>query len=194
MENDIRKWLNIINESDNIVKGPWGAKDTLSNTQSGYGNMIDITTGQKVKGPIDPSKLKPISLSSVFASNGFNVIKDMGYNFCEKPSYFSDLNNPEYQIPKQNIAAIERKLGHKLEIYQLEDILYPKCDRKGNCEYYPMFDVNFDEGGIEPDDITFIVEAIDDDPSGNRAFKAGEMFLCDRTGAKKYIRMWAKLV
>jgi len=192
MENDIRKWMNIIIES-NIIKGPWAPTDKPTNTQSGYGNLIDLT-GKQVKGPIDPSTLVPVSLSSVFASSGYNIIKDMGYNFCEKPSYFSDLNNPKYQIPKQNIAAIERKLGHKLEIYQLEDILYPKCDRRGVCEYYPMSDANFDEEGIEFDDITFIVEAIDDDPSGGRAYKAGDLFLCDRAGAKRYIRMWAKLV
>ena len=184
-----------------VTKGPWDAKRKPADAApAGYGNMIDMSTGQKVNKPIDPSNMTPVSLSSVFASSGYNVVKDMGYNFCEKPSYFSDLNDPKFQIPKQNIAAIQRKLGYNLETYYLEDILVPKCDRRGNCEYYPMSDadlVHNDEphnGGPGVRETTFIVKASEDDPSRHPAYKAGDMFLCDRTGARRYIRMWAKLV
>ena len=50
------------------------------------------------------------------------------------------------------------------------------------------------DGGPGVMETTFIVQAIEDDPSKHPAYKAGDMFLCDRTGARRYIRMWAKLV
>ena len=65
-----------------VTKGPWDAKGKPADAApAGYGNMIDMSTGQKVNKPIDPSNMTPVSLSSVFASSGYNVVKDMGYNF-----------------------------------------------------------------------------------------------------------------
>lgn len=189
-------------ESD-VIQGPWGTSSSTKSSPTpnvpidqmwqGYGRMID-RHGNPVTGPKDMSQMKPVSMRDAFGGDEYNAIIDMGYNFCEKPAYFADLDN-EYTIPMANIAAINRTIGRKLNTYYLEKILTPRKSRTRNGivdEYGPLADANFDLLQSPDEETIILVARNDDDVEGD--YETGDMFLANRTGASKYFRMWAKLV
>lgn len=168
---------------DKIIKGPWGDKK-IAKDGDGYGTMIDVDSGKKVSKPIDISKMKQISWSQAFGGTSeYNTIDEMGYELQEKPSYFDNIKSA---IPKGKLATIQRKLNRKLHTYALEDIIEP---HKG--VYYPQSDANWN--ALQEDEETFIVRA-SKDSTDIHGYRAGDMFLANRTGAISYIRMWAKVV
>jgi hypothetical protein len=172
--NDMRKFMNILKEGE-IVQGPWKQKIANDHMENA------------VKVP----------LRNLFGGSEYNIIRDMGFHFMEKPSYFSDLYSrsaEKYTISKGNIAAIERNIGRKLYKYSLEDILEGSSSRKG-IVYNILADTVFDAPySPSSDEETFIVIADDDDNASEFSYKAGDMFLCNKTGATSYIRMWMRIV
>ena len=172
----------IISEDDTVIKGPW--KDGPKADNQGYGTMHDMHTGEKVAGPRDMSKMKSIPARQVFGKPEYNTIMDMGYKFDEKPSEFSSIRS---EIPKENIAAIQRKIGRELKKYYLEDIIVPYKRNARN----PQNDVKWSKL-YNPNEETVIIEALEDE--GPYGYNTGDLFLGNRSGAKQYIRMWAKLV
>jgi hypothetical protein len=122
----------------------------------------------------------------------YSIIKHLGYNFCEKPSYFSDIDKPRYDIPINKIDFINHAIGRKLKTFYIEDVIAPIIIKR-NVSYTPTGTVDFEAAGIN--ESTFILEAYEDDKNKNYTeFKQGDRFLVNRFGASTYIRMWAKLV
>lgn len=126
----------------------------------------------------------------------------MQYKFCEKPSYFKDIDKPQFHIPKTDIPLINIALGRQLKTVFIEDVLEPagiikpggrlvhgKLTGGIGLFWGPMSAMDpFEQ--LEP---TTIMVAHDDD-QGNKEYKKGDMFLANKWGAKTYLRMWAKLV
>ena len=54
MNNDIRKWLNIIVEADNVIKGPWDNKTPIKNEPSTDAKIIQFPQKPKSEDPNDP--------------------------------------------------------------------------------------------------------------------------------------------
>lgn len=128
---------------------------------------------------------------SALGMSEYSIIKHLGYNFCEKPSYFNDIDKPRYHIPLNRIDLINHAIGRKLKTFYIEDVIEPLITKR-SVSYTPMRTVNFEAEGITEN--TFILEAYEDDPDKYPEYKQGDRFLVNRLGASTYIRMWAKLV
>ncbi len=154
----------------------------------------DIFEGDVIQGPWkQKSKVKPISqmkqipIHHVFGGSEYNQIRDVGFKFVEKPSYFGDIFD-EYSIPKTKLGQIQNVIGHKLTVYDMSDILQLDDGRR-------PFYVPLSKFKMKPAGETFIVRMTDEvNYIGDEAddFIDDEFyFLCNVTGAQSYIRMWA---
>ena len=157
--------MRIFEVDPKIVKGPW-KKDV--SPQAGL-NLHDLS-GNPVKKPVDVSNLEPVPLYKAFGGREYGNILDAGFNFTEKPSEFSDV---EAEINVRDLAKIQELIGRKLNSYQASEIL---------SRNFPLSDAKFPN--LKQDEETFIVWF----PQSNNRY------LVNRTGATKYIRMWARLV
>lgn len=157
--------INELIEGD-ILQGPWKEK---VKSQKGF-NLFDLQ-GNKIKKPIDTSKLKPVSLYKAFGGEEFILILDAGFKFDEKPSYFESIKN---EINVRDINQIQKLIGRRLNTYKANEIL--------TSTEYPQQDANFQN--LKQNEETFIVWFP----------RTKERFLANRTGAQSYIRMWARLI
>jgi len=169
--------INEITEGE-LIKGPWGDKK-IAKDSDGYGTMFDLETGEKVSKPVDTDDLEQMPLRKAFGGSEYNNIVEMGYEFNEKPSYFSSIRK---EIPKGKLGTVQRNIGRKIHVYTMNDILK---SHKG--VYYPQADANWN--ALKEDEETFIVRATRD----SLEYTAGDMFLANRTGASSYIRMWMRI-
>lgn len=156
---------------DEVVKGPWDPK----NVKPQAGMTFYDREGKKVQKPLDLSKLEKVPMYKAFGRPEYAAIRDAGFHFDEKPGYFDSIQS---EINVRDLKKIEGLIGGKINSYKAEDLLKKYKDG----EYYPQTDVNF--ANLQNDEETFIVWFPE----------TGERFLANRTGAQKYIRMWAKLV
>jgi len=172
-----------INEitDDKIIKGPWGDKK-IAKDGDGYGTMFDLETGKTVSKPIDTDSLEQIPLRKAFGSSEYNRIIEMGYEFDEKPSYFSTIKK---EIPRGKLGTVQKALGRKIHVYTMEDILEPH-----NKGYYPQVDANWNV--LHDNEETFIVR-VSKHSTDIHDYRAGDMFLANRSGASSYIRMWMRI-
>jgi len=170
----------ILNEG-NVIKGPWGDKK-IAKDSDGYGTMFDLETGEKVSKPVDTDDLEQMPLRKAFGGSEYNNIVEMGYEFNEKPSYFSSIRK---EISKGKLGTVQREIGRKIHMYAMEDILVPH-----NGMYYPQSTANWNV--LNDDEETFIVRATKNSPDIHD-YRAGDMFLANRTGASSYIRMWMRI-
>lgn len=157
---------------DTVVQGPW--KKTPP-AQPGL-NLRDLS-GKTVQKPVDISKMKKVPLYKAFGGPEYSSIRDAGFKFDEKPDYFESIKS---EINVRDLPKIEQLIGRKLNSYKAEDLL----DRYKDGSFYPQVPDTKFENLKDPDEETFIVWF----PETN------DRFLVNRTGATKYIRMWAHLV
>jgi len=166
-----------------VTQGPWTGQGV--GPQQGTGNMYNMTTGQKVTGPMDMSKAEKLDLADVFGGDEYSTIRKLGYTWFEKPGYFSDIKE-KTSIPRGEVARVERAIGRKLENVYMGDLIVPFKD--GN--YYPQADADFERYPEE----TVIVTVSKWDAEDSDEVRDGDIFLANRTGASKYYRMWMRVI
>jgi len=156
---------------DNIIQGPWNAK-------------------KPTKAAPKASQLgTQISLSSAFANPEYEALKEIGINYFEKPSGFDSLLNSEKHVRYDDVtrARIKKALGRTLNAYDIQDVLL-----RTRGFYYPQS--SFRDEPIEDTFIIHTEEDLNKSADGRIELPAGSAFLCNRTGAKSYIRMWLPIV
>lgn len=126
--------------------------------------------------PINTSKPTTVPLYKAFGQAEYVQMREAGFNFDEKPDYFDSIKS---EINVRDLPKISQLIGGKLNSYEAVNILTKYKDGK----FYPLLDAKF-ENLKNPEEETFIVWL----PESN------QRFLANRTGAKTYIRMWARLV
>tara|TARA_R110000823_G_scaffold101636_19_gene218404 strand:- start:1697 stop:2194 length:498 start_codon:yes stop_codon:yes gene_type:complete len=164
------RFKEIIKEGD-VVDGPWDK----SQGKEPAGTMHH-KDGSRVSKPVDMSKAKRISVADAFGGSEYNAIRALGHEFQEKPSEFDGIRKT---IDAKDIKGIEHELGGKLNTYQAKDII----GQYKRGAWHPQGDLL--KNTLEsPDEETFIVWF----PEHNKRY------LANRTGATKYVRMWAEIV
>jgi len=124
----------------------------------------------------DPPKGEKISLMQAFGSSELAALEKAGIHLIEKPSYWEDLNK-RHAVDELKLKRIENIIGHKLKEYEGWEI-YPTM-HDDDMPKHPQSSV-----AKMPKEDMFIVSFGD----------GSERYLCDRTGAKSYIRFWAKIL
>jgi hypothetical protein len=112
-----------------------------------------------------PANAERISLIDAFGSDAMVRLKDMGFRFTEKPSYWEGLRS----VPAWAMEALKDEL--RLKTYSMEEIFGTSAPRGPMARPSRM-----------PAEETFLVS------NGS-----GRLYLADRTGAETYIRMWARV-
>lgn len=122
-------------------------------------------------------KPEKISMLQAFGSHAMNVLHDAGINFVEKPDYWEDLDKPSgnykplHEVAFKKVEKELAKIDVKLKTYTSKELW-------GRDPKHPL------ESPKEmPSEQVFVVKLA----NGNR-------YLADKTGARTYIRMWAKIV
>lgn len=116
-------------------------------------------------------------LMSHFGSDEYNMLRDMGIYFYEKPTYWEEIKG-KYETTHAAIEKAEKEIGVPFKIYTQDKIFTGK---KSNSEdsidgAFPLSDADL------PKEPVFIVH-----------MKDGSMWLADGTQANSYIRMWARI-
>lgn len=131
--------------------------------------------GQKytVYDKLDEADMKRLSMAQAFGSNEYNIIKDEGFTFVEKPSYFQDLQrNP---ITNNDLRTIEYALeehGFDLNVYSDKQIFgFPISEEHSG----PQKSVHW-----KPEENVFLIQMT----------RSNNLYLVDKQGASKYIRFW----
>lgn len=182
LKKHMRAMLDLM-EAD-VTQGPWTGPGV--GPQQGTGNMYNMTTGKKITGPMDMSRAKKLELSDVFGGNEYSIIKNLGYKWVEKPGYFRDIKS---SIPRGELARVERAIGRKLEIIEMDEILSPAGYTRHDMDYFPQGDAFFERFPEE----TIIIE-VTSELDWSEEVNVGDMFLANRTGATKYYRIWMRIV
>ncbi len=131
------------------------------------GDVVSFNTGKKVTP-------EPISMRQAFGSEMANSVEDLGVRFAEKPSYWEDLegNGPyaDRAVDELGLQRLQKQLGYRLNTYTTIDIY-------GSEPRSPMSDVR-----NMPEESVFIIK-----------FRDGRRYLCNRDGARSYIRHWTAI-
>lgn len=136
------------------------------------GEVIQGNFGKKKEERAD--KGTKISALQAFGSHEMNILHDAGIHFLEKPDYWEDLDRKEdkYQpISEIIFKKVEKELakrGYKLVTLKAEDV-YGIEPKRPTSAYVK-----------KPQEQCYVLE-----------FSNGKRYLCDRTGANTYTRMWA---
>jgi len=129
------------------------------------GDVVSFQTGKKVTP-------EPISIRQAFGSEMANSVEDLGVRFAEKPSYWEDFEGSgayaDNAVDEVKLMGIQNKLGYRLNTYTTADIY-------GSDPKSPQSSVK-----NMPEESVFIVK-----------FSNGKRYLCNKDGARTYIRNWA---
>lgn len=128
------------------------------------------TTGKTTK------DLAPVSASSAFTNDGYNILRSLGFVFLEKPDTLSYVRNTRKidQVSMKKIERVFKEYGLKLNEYDSEKI-YGENITSDEMLKSTMKSVKW-----KPEEDIFIV----------KFSKTGNRFLVDGSGAKTYIRFW----
>ncbi|RLA05143.1 MAG: hypothetical protein DRQ47_01900 [Gammaproteobacteria bacterium] len=119
------------------------------------------------------TSIQPLSMAKAFGSEEYNIIADAGYEFIEKPSYFSNLRRKAISIlDLQKIKNALKAEGYKLKIYGDEAIFGYSIDEE---EDNPQMSVVW-----KPEESVFLISMS----------ATANLYLVDQQGASKYIRFW----
>jgi hypothetical protein len=154
---------------------PNGSRVRISTTSSveGARQLVKHYNGEKTD--VD---IKPVSPMRAFGSAELADLSDAGISLAEKPDYWESLEpessmGKKYAIDQLKLKRIEKIVGYKPEEYDSAHIFgYSGKPRGTSVKVKTM-----------PEEQLFIVK-----------FNDGSRYLADRTGAKTYIRFWAKIV
>lgn len=122
---------------------------------------------------LNEADMQKISMAQAFGSNEYNIIKDLGFKFVEKPSYFQDLwRNPISSGDLYNIELALEQEGYELKEYSDKQIFgYPISEEHSG----PQKSVRW-----KPEENVFVIHMS----------RTGNTYLVDKQGASSYIRFW----
>lgn len=170
---------------DNVIQGPWKKKEE------------------------EPKRIK-IPLHRAFGGPEYADLVDAGVGFIEKPGSFSYVDrggsDGDRFVHIKDLKGIEQMIGRKLESYNAYDILdfRPIKTPRGHIRgWYDNPEVDADFSKLKQNEETFILWF----PSGETELEKwhtarnrisdvpqNKRYLVNRTGGKKYVRMWVALV
>jgi hypothetical protein len=131
--------------------------------------VIDMKTRKEAQPP------KELTMLQAFGSHEMNVLHDAGIKLAEKPDDWNAFEGSgylaaKYVHPMFTVARAEKALGGKFKVYTSKEIY------GGDKPSGPLANVK-----TMPEEHMFIVDF------------GKSKYLADRTGARTYIRNWAKI-
>lgn len=154
----------------NVIQGPWGKSKVADNPK--VSQLSTPVSGRK-------NRMQKTTLRQAFGSDILNLVYELGGEFVEKPSYFSEIVNSEKYTPMTVLHKLKNQYGFRIPVMRLSDTL-----KLHKGEFYPQASLR-----KEPTVETFLLKV--DVPVDGA--KLNDLFLCDRSGASSYIRMWSHI-
>lgn len=150
-----------------------GDEVVISTTSSS--KLADTLVKYYTTGKTD-SDIEPVAMSTLVGSNGYTIVKDLGFKFLEKPDYFSYVRSTR-GIGETGVAKIKRAFkvyGLELKEYSSEEIYGKHINNDDRLEYTTK------NTKWKPEEDIFIIVFS----------QTNNKYIVDQTGAKSYIRFW----